>query len=306
MTHGQRGYGSLVAVAVAVVWAATPALAATWSSSRDVSDAQVLNEGLTLGSTATVVSVTITETGQLDVNGTLRLGQYSTPLYLPPQVLVEGYLEANQLWFHGGTVAVAPGGSLSTSGTTIVGESNALHTGQLACLHIHNGSFSTNGGKIQFYSTGYSDKMLKVSGSGNTLSIGELALTNTTGTATLAFELDGNSDRGHITTLESIKVAWSVLTVDLGTLDGFSPTADQVFQLVTVTGAGNSLPSLANVTLAGWDSVLGNTDKLYNGSWQLRTSSDGKSLEAVAVPEPATMGLMGLGAAGLVMRRRRK
>ena len=107
---------------------------------------------------------------------------------------------------------------------------------------------------------------------------------HTTGTATLAFELDGNSDRGHITTLESIKVAWSVLTVDLGTLDGFSPTADQVFQLVTVTGAGNSLPSLANVTLAGWDSVLGNTDKLYNGSWQLRTSSDGKSLEAVAVP----------------------
>lgn len=120
----------------------------------------------------------------------------------------------------------------------------------------------------------------------------------------MIFELDDNDALGNISAINAGSVNWPDITVEVGALAGFNPVKDDVFTLVTVTGSG-SLPSLDGMALAGWDSIAGNTDKLYNGSWQLQTSTDGKSLEAVAVPEPATMGLLGLGLVGLVARRRR-
>jgi hypothetical protein len=44
----------------------------------------------------------------------------------------------------------------------------------------------------------------------------------------------------------------------------------------------------------------------YDGAMDVTLHRDGNSVKSVIVPEPATMGLLGLGLIGMVLRRRNK
>jgi hypothetical protein len=127
------------------------------------------------------------------------------------------------------------------------------------------------------------------------------------GRSTLGFTLDNSAN--HISCINAYYTQISGGTYG-GTIDmalsGFTPTDGQTFDLlkdwdgsITITG----------LTLASGDTYEETGGVVTKSGWSLQRNGAGDTLQAVyhgVVPEPATMGLLGLGLVGLVSRRRMK
>jgi hypothetical protein len=91
--------------------------------------------------------------------------------------------------------------------------------------------------------------------------------------------------------------------IELALLAGHALVENQAYNLMTAAHAMN----ITDLALAGWDSILDNEDKLFNGDWRLQLADEGKTLQAVyLIPEPATMALLACGLGALVVRRRNR
>lgn len=168
-----------------------------------------------------------------------------------------------------------------------------------ATFDISGGVFDYTGGAgTDYFSLGFSGNTgtstFKVTGSAATIDIGA-PLRTTDGTNVFEFIIDDSEN--HISTIKAASIDFSggTNTVKMGTL-GFAPAEDDVFNLITITGSSTFDLETLNLALDTADAE----------SWELRVSGDGKTLQAVAVPEPATMGLLGMGLVGLLARRRRR
>lgn len=169
-------------------------------------------------------------------------------------------------------------GSTNVSGTFRLGGAGAA--GSTASATVSGGTFTV--GSLSLGAT--IPTTFNVVGAAATVTVNG-ALTSTAAT-TLGFAI-GSSGVSAIHAASATALAG---TVDLSVL-GSLPTGVSVFDLITVNTGTLSLDYL---TLSAED----------QGDWYLQISNDGKTLQAVAVPEPTTMALLGLGLTAVVLRRK--
>lgn len=226
-----------------------------------------------------------------------------------------GYAYTGRITGQTGSIIIS-GGTLNASSNVYLGYSGATtvtctQSGGTVNANYHlyvgygtdsNGTYTISGGTLnlgrQFY-VGDADSVgrFQVIGSAATINANPtMSTTNrlyVAGAARSTFGFTLDDSAGHISCINAYYTQFaSGATIDMS-LDGFTPTVGQTFDLIKDWDGGITISTL----------VLAADDI---GVWELQTNDDGDTLQAkyVLVPEPATMGLLGFGLIGIVLRRR--
>ncbi|HOI54884.1 MAG TPA: PEP-CTERM sorting domain-containing protein [Phycisphaerae bacterium] len=287
------GAGTVAVILSVLCSSASAATTAYWDTDQTISSAvTVAEDRLYVRSGSTI---TVTDGGILTLP--VASGQETNiGITTNGNLLIEG---AGQVLGGASSVNI---GRYTSGSMTMTGGSFAMTTGTVdlargaggaGTLDVSGGTLSLRGVRACYQGNGTSTALLRVTGSAATITMDSLDLSYVAAsTTTLAFVLDDTTK--HISTISTAMANLGSTVIDMGTASGFAPTSGQVFDLVTITGSG-AFNDISALSLAAGDV----------GSWTLQTSADKKTLQAVAVPEPATMALLGLGILGIVARKRR-
>jgi len=223
-----------------------------------------------------------------------------------------------------GTLKVASGGSISSSSTTVNTGGNFDVGGTAGNVQVNTGGLLKGSGSVGAFtlasggtltpgnSPGTLTAASAIISGGSTYNWEISALTGTAGTAWDLFSVTGLLNMSDVTSSNK----WNLVVTGDSGFTGWTDTSSYSYvfaQAASVSGfsstVGTDVTSLFNITTSGIASKP-NASFNVNGDFKVLVGSgtDGNgnqitTLNLMAVPEPSTGSMMGLGLAGLVATR---
>jgi autotransporter-associated beta strand protein len=244
--------------------------------------------------------------------GLTKIGSGTTTL-----AAANGYSGATTV--SAGTLKVASGGSISSSSTTVNTGGTFDVGGTAGNVQVNSGGLLKGSGSVGAFTLasggtltpGNSPGTLTAASAtilgGSTYNWEISALTGTAGTTWDLFSVGGLLDMSGVT--DSNK--WNLVVTADGAFAGWTDTSSYSYvfaQAASVSGfsstVGTDVTSLFNITTSGIASKP-NASFNVNGDFKVVVGSANgvTTLNLMAVPEPSTGSMMGLGLAGLVVTR---